>query len=114
MLAELSTVAGMSGDSDPELVPHTPEASSGSPKELADRLQEYLANRGVTDLERAAMVGGQVVDLLFTVDGENTAVLIDAGWPPERDPARHLRLTHARADVLLGPPPEAAAPSPPS
>ncbi|MFE3887787.1 AAA domain-containing protein [Streptomyces lydicus] len=71
-------------------------------EELADRLQQYLAGRGITELERAAVVGGHPVDLLFTVDGENTAVLIDPGPPPGRAPARHLRLTHARGDLLTG------------
>ncbi|MFE2179595.1 AAA domain-containing protein [Streptomyces sp. NPDC059455] len=71
-------------------------------EELADSLQQYLGGRGVTDLERAAVVGGHTVDLLFTTGGENTAVLIDTGPPPGRDPARHLRLTHARGDLLTG------------
>ncbi|MEU5024254.1 caspase, EACC1-associated type [Streptomyces milbemycinicus] len=71
-------------------------------EELADQLQQYLGGRGVTDLERAAVIGGHTVDLLFTADGENTAVLIDTGPPPSRDPARHLRLTHARGDLLIG------------
>ncbi|MFI9583945.1 AAA domain-containing protein [Streptomyces sp. NPDC052236] len=71
-------------------------------EELADRLQRYLGRRGITDLERAAVVGGHTVDLLFTTAGENTAVLIDPGPPPGRDPARHLRLTHARGDLLTG------------
>ncbi|MEV4867688.1 caspase, EACC1-associated type [Streptomyces syringium] len=70
--------------------------------ELADRLQQYLGTRGITDLERSAVVGGQTVDLLFTEDGGNTAVLIDQGPPPGQDPARHLRLTHARGDLLTG------------
>ncbi|MEU1801390.1 AAA domain-containing protein [Streptomyces sp. NPDC019937] len=69
---------------------------------LADQLQQYLGERGITDVERAAVVGGHAVDLVFTVDGENTAVLIDTGPPPGRDPARHLRLTHARGDLLTG------------
>jgi hypothetical protein len=42
------------------------------------------------------------VDLLFTDAGENTAVLIDPGPRPGADPARHLRLTHARSDLLTG------------
>ncbi|WAP58320.1 caspase, EACC1-associated type [Streptomyces sp. S465] len=71
-------------------------------EELSDRLQRYLGERGVTDLERAAVVGGHTVDLLFTSGGENTAVLIDTGPPPGRDPARHLRLTHAQGDLLIG------------
>ncbi|MFF5584465.1 caspase, EACC1-associated type [Streptomyces hygroscopicus] len=71
-------------------------------EELTDRLQRYLGERGVTELERAAVVGGHTVDLLFTEGGKNTAVLIDAGPPPGRDPARHLRLTHARGDLLTG------------
>ncbi|WP_055547754.1 AAA domain-containing protein [Streptomyces sp. NBRC 110028] len=71
-------------------------------EELADRLQQYLGERGITDVERAAVVGGHAVDLLFTGDGENTAVLIDTGPPPGQDPARHLRLTHARGDLLTG------------
>jgi hypothetical protein len=29
-------------------------------------------------------------------------VLIDTGPPPGQDPARHLRLTHARGDLLTG------------
>lgn len=71
-------------------------------EEPADRLQQYLGARGITDLERAAVVGGHTVDLLFTVDGANTAVLIDPGPPPGLDTARHLRLTHARGDLLTG------------
>ncbi|RKN41625.1 caspase, EACC1-associated type [Streptomyces hoynatensis] len=71
-------------------------------EELADRLQQYLGRRGITDLERAAVVGGHPVDLVFTVDGENTAVLIDLGPPPGQDPARHLRLAHARENLLIG------------
>ncbi|MCX5113151.1 hypothetical protein OOK13_32765 [Streptomyces sp. NBC_00378] len=76
--------------------------SPGFREELADRLQDYLGARGITDLERAAVVGGHTVDLLFTVCGENTAVLIDTGPLPGQDPARHLRLTHARGDLLIG------------
>ncbi|MER7184406.1 C-terminal helicase domain-containing protein [Streptomyces hyaluromycini] len=48
-------------------------------EDLTDRLQRYLAGRGITDLERAVLVGGHPVDLLFTDAGENTAVLIDPG-----------------------------------
>ncbi|MEU7185242.1 AAA domain-containing protein [Streptomyces sp. NPDC045369] len=76
--------------------------SGGSREELADRLQQYLAERGITNLERAAMVGGHPVDLLFTAAGENTAVLIDPGPPHGGDAARHLRLTHARSELLTG------------
>uniref|UniRef100_A0AAU2V0F8 AAA domain-containing protein n=1 Tax=Streptomyces sp. NBC_00003 TaxID=2903608 RepID=A0AAU2V0F8_9ACTN len=75
---------------------------SGFREELGDRLQEYLGRRGVTDLERAAVVGGHTVDLLFTVEGANTAVLIDPGPEHGQDPARHLRLMHARGDLLTG------------
>ncbi|CAL9564540.1 caspase, EACC1-associated type [Streptomyces sp. enrichment culture] len=71
-------------------------------EELTDRLQDFLGRRGVTDLEREAVVGGHVVDLLFTVDGDNTAVLVDTGPEQGQDPARHLRLTHARGDLLPG------------
>ncbi|MER5968835.1 AAA domain-containing protein [Streptomyces sp. NPDC002055] len=71
-------------------------------EDLADRLQRYLAERGITDLQRAVMVGGHPVDLLFTDTGQNTAVLIDPGPRPGHDPARHLRLTHARGDLLTG------------
>ncbi|MFE3643673.1 AAA domain-containing protein [Streptomyces sp. NPDC059169] len=71
-------------------------------EDLADRLQQYLTGRGVTDLERAVLVGGHSVDLLFTDAGENTAVLIDLGPGHGEDPARHLRLTHARGDMLAG------------
>ncbi|WP_138907742.1 caspase, EACC1-associated type [Streptomyces chryseus] len=80
----------------------TATSASGFREELADRLQQYLAGRGITDLERAPVVGGHPVDLLFTEAGENTAVLIDPGPPPGSDPARHLRLTHARGDLLTG------------
>ncbi|MFS8200110.1 caspase, EACC1-associated type [Streptomyces sp. CWNU-52B] len=78
----------------------TPEPGTEARHDLADRLQQYLAERGVTDLERAVLVGGHPVDLLFTDAGENTAVLIDVGPSPDADPARHLRLTHARGDLL--------------
>ncbi|MCH0538952.1 caspase family protein [Streptomyces sp. MUM 203J] len=80
----------------------TAQPRTGVRAELADRLQEYLGRRGVTDLEREAVVGGHTVDLLFTVDGANTAVFIDTGAEHDRDPARHLRLTHARGDLLPG------------
>ncbi|MDT0568780.1 AAA domain-containing protein [Streptomyces sp. DSM 3412] len=76
--------------------------ATGFREELADRLQHYLAERGISDLERAAVVGGHPVDLLFTEAGENTAVLIDPGPPHGIDPARHLRLSHARGDLLTG------------
>ncbi|MEU1372427.1 AAA domain-containing protein [Streptomyces triculaminicus] len=69
-------------------------------EELADRLQRYLGTRGIAEVERTAVVGGHTVDLLFTTDGKNTAALIDQGPAPDRDPARHLRLTHARGDLL--------------
>jgi hypothetical protein len=42
------------------------------------------------------------VDLLFTVDGANTAVFVDPGPEHGQDPARHLRLVHARGDLLAG------------
>jgi hypothetical protein len=71
-------------------------------EDLTDRLQQYLTERGITDLERAVPVGGHPVDLLFTDAGENTAVLIDPGPGPGADPARHLRLLHARGDLLTG------------
>ncbi|MFE9215145.1 AAA domain-containing protein [Streptomyces lavendulae] len=101
LLAERSTVlrTGVSADQDTAGRAHV---ASGFREELADRLQEYLSARGITDLERAAVIGGHTVDLLFTADGANTAVLIDTGPRPDQDPARHLRLTHARGDLLLG------------
>ncbi|KUN90258.1 peptidase C14 [Streptomyces bungoensis] len=80
----------------------TASSATGFREELADRLQQYLTERGIFDLERAAVVGGHPVDLLFTEAGENTAVLIDPGPQPGGDPARHLRLTHARGDLLTG------------
>ncbi|MEE1748614.1 caspase, EACC1-associated type [Streptomyces sp. JV184] len=101
VLAERSTLLCTGAADDQATIPAT-QAPSAFREELADRLQEYLGSRGVTDLERAAVVGGHTVDLLFTVDGENTAVLIDAGTPPGQDPARHLRLSHARGDLLIG------------
>ncbi|OKK22734.1 peptidase C14 [Streptomyces sp. CB00455] len=101
LLAERSAVlrAGSYADQDGAV---RAEAASGFREELADRLQEYLDTCGITDLERAAVVGGHTVDLLFTVDGANTAVLIDPGPQHDQDPARHLRLHHARGDLLTG------------
>ncbi|MFJ3913067.1 caspase, EACC1-associated type [Streptomyces vinaceus] len=101
LLATRSTVlrAGVSPDHD---IDADPTPGPGVREELADRLQEYLGTRGITDLERAAVVGGHTVDVLFTVDGENTAVLIDTGPATGQDPARHLRLIHARGDLLIG------------
>ncbi|WP_309095529.1 AAA domain-containing protein, partial [Streptomyces sp.] len=79
-----------------------PGPVTGAREDLTDRLQRYLTERGITDLERAVLVGGHPVDLLFTDAGENTAVLIDPGPGPGADPARHLRLLHARGDLLTG------------
>ncbi|WP_062214463.1 AAA domain-containing protein [Streptomyces sp. NBRC 109706] len=81
---------------------HAGSVAGAFREELADRFQQYLERRGVTDLERAAVVGGHPVDLVFTTDGENTAVLIDSGPRPGQDPARHLRLAHARENLLTG------------
>lgn len=71
-------------------------------RDLADTVQQFLASRGVVELERDAMVGGQRIDLLFTAPEGNTAVLVDSGPLPGRDPARHLRLMHQRAGLLIG------------
>ncbi|MGW2862035.1 caspase, EACC1-associated type [Streptomyces sp. NPDC001205] len=71
-------------------------------RDLTDTLQQFLASRGVVELERDAMVGGQRIDLLFTTSEGNTALLVDTGPLPGRDPARHLRLMHQRADLLIG------------
>ncbi|MFJ4572315.1 AAA domain-containing protein [Streptomyces sp. NPDC088846] len=101
LLAERSTVLRAGASAHQDTVPGPP-APPGFREELADCLQEYLGTRGITDLERATVVGGHTVDLLFTVDGENTAVLIDTGPLPGQDPARHLRLTHARGGLLIG------------
>ncbi|CBG73582.1 MULTISPECIES: caspase, EACC1-associated type [Streptomyces] len=101
LLAERSASLGADTDeTDGPVVTATP--ATGFREELSDRLQQYLTERGITDLERATVVGGHPVDLLFTEAGENTAVLIDPGPPPGIDPARHLRLTHARGDLLTG------------
>ncbi|MFJ4863716.1 AAA domain-containing protein [Streptomyces sp. NPDC088748] len=101
LLAERSAVLRSGAYSDRSTAV-APEAASGFRGELADRLQDYLGACGITDLERAAVVRGHTVDLLFTVDGANTAVLIDPGPQQDQDPARHLRLTHARGDLLVG------------
>ncbi len=71
-------------------------------RDLADTVQQFLASRGVVELERDANVGGQRIDLLFTAPEGNTAVLVDTGPLPGRDPARHLRLLHQRAGLLIG------------
>ncbi|GAA0410962.1 caspase, EACC1-associated type [Streptomyces luteireticuli] len=104
LLAERSAVlrAGADADHGTGTVVPNRAATARFREELADRLQEYLGTRGVTDAERAAVIGGHTVDLLFTVDGQNTAVLIDPGVPYGQDPARHLRLTHARGELLEG------------
>ncbi|MGW7298478.1 caspase, EACC1-associated type [Streptomyces sp. NPDC054829] len=101
LLAARSAPLGADGDGTPA------DAGAFGPvaearEELTDRLQRYLAGRGITDLERAVPVGGHPVDLLFTDGGENTAVLVDTGPEPGTDPARHLRLLHARGDLLTG------------
>ncbi|QPP06763.1 AAA family ATPase [Streptomyces bathyalis] len=71
-------------------------------RDLADAVQQFLTSQGVVDVERDALVGGQRIDLLFSAPTGNTAVVIDAGAPPGRAPARHLRLMHERADLLIG------------
>ncbi|MFI8855711.1 AAA domain-containing protein [Streptomyces prasinus] len=101
LLAGRSAPLGADAGEDGEPVV-TATAMTGFRQELADRLQQYLSGHGITDLERAAVVGGHPVDLLFTAAGENTAVLIDTGPPPGGAPARHLRLMHARGDLLTG------------
>ncbi|MFC8074649.1 DEAD/DEAH box helicase [Streptomyces sp. NPDC057307] len=105
LLASRSSVLTSTAYENPGGEPLTPPRAGGAPglrEELTDRLQRYLTAKGVTDLERAALVGGQMVDILFTVSGENTAVLIDPGPPSGQDAARHLRLSHARGGLLVG------------
>ncbi|MDJ0380162.1 AAA domain-containing protein [Streptomyces sp. G-G2] len=101
LLAERSAVLRRGALSEPDTTVRA-TAASGFREDLADRLQDYLGACGITDLERAAVVGGHTVDLLFTAGGANTAVLIDPGPRHDQDPARHLRLTHARGDLLVG------------
>ncbi|MFF3650526.1 AAA domain-containing protein [Streptomyces sp. NPDC002181] len=101
LLADRSTVLGAGTPAD-RVTAGRAEAAPGLREGLADRLQQYLDARGITDLERSAVIGGHVVDLLFTAAGANTAVLIDTGPAHGQDPARHLRLHHARADLLTG------------
>ncbi|MER7110870.1 caspase, EACC1-associated type [Streptomyces sp. NPDC000229] len=103
LLAERSAVLG-AGPSADRGAPLGPRAATGLREELADRLQAYLGSRGITDVERDAVVGGYTVDLLFTADGANTVVLIDPGPEHGRDAGRHLRLTNARGDLLTGQP----------
>jgi hypothetical protein len=101
LLAERSAVLGAGSFADRDAVLGT-RATTGFREELTDRLQAYLGSRGITDLERDAVVGGHTVDLLFTADGANTVVLVDPGPEHGRDAARHLRLTNARGDLLTG------------
>ncbi|MFJ8228452.1 AAA domain-containing protein [Streptomyces sp. NPDC094448] len=101
LLAERSELLG-AGMSPGSGAAAAAKPAAGLREELADRLQQYLGERGHTALERAAVVGGQTVDLLFTTDEGNTAVLIDTGPGHAIDPARHLRLAHARGDLLTG------------
>jgi hypothetical protein len=101
LLAGRSALLGAVADSQ-QATAFGVRTTSSFREELGDLLQEYLGLRGVTDLERAPVVGGHTVDLLFTVDGANTAVLIDPGPEHGHDPARHLRLMHARGDLLTG------------
>ncbi|MEZ3181252.1 caspase family protein [Streptomyces pimonensis] len=101
LLAARSTPLGAGDDGAPAEA-GAPGPAAEAREDLADRLQRYLTGRGITDLERALQVGGRPVDLLFTDAGENTAVLIDPGPEPGTDPARHLRLLHARGDLLTG------------
>ncbi|MFJ5225120.1 AAA domain-containing protein [Streptomyces sp. NPDC088400] len=104
LLATRSAALGAGGDDhDGDTGPSAgaaPGEAAQFREELADRLQGYLGAQGITDLERSAVVGGHAVDLLFTSGETNTAVLIDPGPPPGHDPARHLRLAHARGDLL--------------
>ncbi|WP_314176564.1 caspase, EACC1-associated type [Streptomyces winkii] len=105
LLAHRSAVLrpGMYEDPDGTAAPPPPDAEDPVFRgELADRLQRSLASHGITASERSAVVGGRTVDLLFTADGENTAVLIDTGPPPGLDAARHHRLAHARGELLVG------------
>jgi len=57
---------------------------------------------GLTSVERSAAVGGHPVDFVVTGPEGNIAVLIDEGPEAGADAARHLRLMHARGDLLVG------------
>jgi hypothetical protein len=86
---------------------HTPAPEPGPRpdarrRDLADTVQQVLNARGVVELERDALIGGQRIDVLFTASEGNTAVVIDTGPQPDRDPARHLRLVRDRSGLLVG------------
>lgn len=51
-------------------------------RDLTDTVQHVLASRGIVELERDAVIGGHLVDLLFTSLDGNTAVLVDTGPHP--------------------------------
>jgi hypothetical protein len=65
LLAARSAQLG-AGDDGTTAEAGTPGPVTEAREDLADRLQQYLAGRGITDLERAVLVGGHPVDLLFT------------------------------------------------
>ncbi|MFF0623804.1 hypothetical protein [Streptomyces sp. NPDC004296] len=79
--------------------PYQRRISVGSSRRrgLADTVQQFLTSQGIVELEHAAVIGGQQIDLLFTVTGCSIAVLVDTGPLPGRDPARRLRLMRQRA-----------------
>ncbi|MEC4014972.1 caspase, EACC1-associated type [Streptomyces sp. H27-D2] len=104
-LAEQSALVAVdSGTAQAEGTLTPPHALSPSRayEALADRLQAHLGSCGITAIDRSAAVGGHPVDFVVTVHGENIAVLIDEGPAEGEDHARHLRLTHARGDLLVG------------
>ncbi|WP_328678011.1 caspase, EACC1-associated type [Streptomyces sp. NBC_00343] len=83
-------------------VPEAGQRQDPRRRDLADSVQHLLASRGIVELERDAVACGHRIDLLFTAPEGNTAVLVDTGPLPDRDPARHLRLMHERAGLLVG------------
>ncbi|WP_078589089.1 MULTISPECIES: DEAD/DEAH box helicase [Streptomyces] len=89
-------------------VPITPVPVSARHTELADRLQAHLDDHGIHALERSVPVGGTTVDFVVTTRGqvsgndENVVLIIDEGPRNDEEPARHLRLTQARCELLVG------------
>ncbi|MEV7597054.1 AAA domain-containing protein [Kitasatospora sp. NPDC089797] len=89
-------------------VPISSAAMSAGRTDLADRLQTHLDDHGIHAMERSALVGGTTVDFVVTTrdpvsgNDENVVLVIDEGPRDDEEPGRHLRLTQAHCDLLVG------------
>jgi AAA domain/Caspase domain len=79
-----------------------PGGGTDTPEPLR-RLYKALSDHPGASVELGTRIHGHPADAVLRTDGRTLAVLLDPGPDEDADPARHLRLTLHRRDLLADP-----------